>query len=91
MDGTTVERQKLIEAVSTLPDETLLELASFLDYLRYKSVHLREPDSNASGFLLAVAGLGNSGQNDVSERDEEILHNEIDPVYGWNLKQRNHA
>ncbi|BAZ53339.1 hypothetical protein NIES4103_60130 [Nostoc sp. NIES-4103] len=91
MDGTTVERQKLIEAVSTLPDEALPELASFVDYLRYKSDHLRQPDSNASGFLLAIAGLGNSGQNDVSERDEEILRNEIDPVYGWNLKPSNPA
>ncbi|MBH8573615.1 hypothetical protein I8752_11425 [Nostocaceae cyanobacterium CENA369] len=89
MDGNTVERQKLIETVSTLPDEVLLELASFLDYLRYKSVHLKEPDKNASGFLLAVAGLGNSGQHDISERDEEILRNEIDPVSGWNLKPSN--
>lgn len=86
MDGTTVERQKLIEAVSTLPDEVLLELASFLDYLRYKSVQQKEPDNKASSFLLSVAGLGNSSQHDVSERDEEILRNEIDPVYGWNLK-----
>lgn len=86
MDGTTVERQKLIEAVSTLPDEALLELASFLDYLRYKSVQRREPNNNTPNFLLAIAGLGNSGQQDVSERDEEILGNEIDPLYGWNLK-----
>ncbi|RUR74490.1 hypothetical protein ACF3DV_12110 [Chlorogloeopsis fritschii PCC 9212] len=89
MDGTNtnVERQKLIEVISTLPDEVLLELASFVDYLRYKSIHLKEPENkNASGFLLAVAGLGNSGEHDISERDEEILRNEIDPVYGWNLK-----
>jgi hypothetical protein len=85
MDGTAVERQKIIEAVGTLPDEALLELASFLDYLRYKSAQRRELNNNA-GFLVAVAGLGNSGQEDVSERDEEILRNEIDPVYGWNIK-----
>ncbi|MBH8566509.1 hypothetical protein I8748_30890 [Nostoc sp. CENA67] len=91
MDGTTVDRQKLIEAVSTLPDEALPELASFVDYLRYKSVQLREPESNGRGFLLAIAGLGNSGQNDVSERDEDILGNEIDPVYGWNFKPSNPA
>ena len=36
MNGTTVERQKLIEAANTLPDEVVLELAHFLDYLRYK-------------------------------------------------------
>lgn len=86
MDKTTVERQKLIEAVSTLPDEALFELASFLDYLQYKSVQQRELNNNAASFLLAVASLGNSGQQDVSERDEEILRNEIDPMYGWNSK-----
>lgn len=86
MDGTTVERQKLIDVVSTLPDEALFELASFLDYLRYKSVQRREPDNYAANFLVAVAGLGNSGQEDVSDRDEEILGSEIDPVYGWSSK-----
>jgi hypothetical protein len=86
MERTTVERQKLIEAVSTLPDEVLFELASFLDYLSHKSLQRRTPTSNAANFLFAVAGLGSSGQSDISERDEEILRNEIDPVYGWNLK-----
>jgi hypothetical protein len=86
MDRATVERQKLIEAVGNLPDEVLIELASFLDYLRYKSILRRDSIHNVPNFLTAVAGLGNSGQSDVSERDEEILRNEIDPVYGWNLK-----
>ncbi|MCL6435162.1 MAG: hypothetical protein K6T90_13290 [Leptolyngbyaceae cyanobacterium HOT.MB2.61] len=86
MDGIVPERQKLIEAVNTLPDEALLELASFLDYLRYKSIQRRDPDNNAANFLVAVAGLGNSGQHDVSDRDEEILDSEIDPVYGWSRK-----
>ena len=86
MDGTTVERQKLIDTISALPDDALLELASFLDYLRYKSLQKRDFSHNAHNFLIAVAGLGNSGQPDVSERDEEILRHEIDPVYGWNLK-----
>jgi hypothetical protein len=36
MDGSTVERQQLLEVVSDLPEEALVELASFLDYLRYK-------------------------------------------------------
>lgn len=91
MDGTIVERQKLIEAVSTLPDEALFELASFLDYLSYKSLQQRTPTRNATNFLFAVAGLGSSGQSDISERDEEILRNEIDPVYGWNLQPNDPA
>lgn len=89
MDGSTVERQKLIEAVSTLPEGALLELASFLDYLRYKSTQHKETNNQSASFLVAVAGLGNSGQQDVSERDEEILRNEIDPVYGWSSSPSN--
>jgi hypothetical protein len=72
--ASTVERQELIEAVSHLPDEALLELASFLDYLRYKSAQQKQPNDSTASFLIAVAGLGNSGQEDTSERDEEILH-----------------
>jgi hypothetical protein len=34
---------------------------------------------------LTVAGLGSSGKNDISDSDEEILRNEIDPVDGWKL------
>jgi hypothetical protein len=86
MDRSTVERQQILEAVSALPDEALVELASFLDYLRYKSAQHREVSNNSASFLVAVAGIGNSGQQDVSERDEEILRNEIDPVYGWSSK-----
>jgi hypothetical protein len=87
VNGPTLKRQKLIEAVSTLPDAALSELANFLDYLRYKSVHQKEVNNNgAADFLISVSGLGNSGQQDISERDEEILGNEINPVYGWDLK-----
>jgi hypothetical protein len=70
MERTAVDRQELIETVSTLPDEVLLELANFLDYLRYKSVQPKNSDSNASSFLLAIAGLGNSSQTDISEQNE---------------------
>lgn len=86
MNKTTVERQKLVEAVNTLPNEVLPELASFLDYLRYKSTQQRESDRNATNFLVLVAGLGNSGQHDISERNEEILRNEIDSISGWSSK-----
>lgn len=91
MDRSTVERQQILEAVSALPEEALVELASFLGYLRYKSFQRREVNNRSANFLVAVAGLGNSGQQNVSERDEEILRSEIDPVYGWNLKPSNPA
>ena len=81
MSKTTVERQDLVEVITALPDEVLLELANFLDYLRYKSSQDKKPDLCQQNVLLSVAGLGQSGQQDVSERDEEILLNEIDPVY----------
>lgn len=89
MDRTTVERQQLLETVGTLPEEALSELASFLDYLRYKATQHREVSNHSANFLVAVSSLGNSGQQDVSERDEEILRNEIDPVYGWSSKPSN--
>lgn len=34
-------------------------------------------------FLLSIAGQGRSGESDVSERDEEILADEVDPIRGW--------
>ena len=89
MERTTVERQKLIETIDTLPDEALFELANFLGYLRYKSVQREELNNHPTNFLVEVAGLGKSEQQGVSERDEEILRNEIDSVYGWNLKSSN--
>jgi len=89
MDISTVERQKLLEVVSDLPEEVLVELASFLDYLRYKSAQRREIDNHSASFLAAVASLGNSGQQDVSERDEEILRHEIDSIRGWDSKPSN--
>ncbi|MDX2240529.1 MAG: hypothetical protein NW224_07600 [Leptolyngbyaceae cyanobacterium bins.302] len=57
-----------------------------MDYLHYKSFQPKEPAKNTANFLLTVAGLGKSSQEDISERNEEILRREIDPVYGWNLK-----
>ena len=91
MNSSMTERQQLIEAVNNLPNEVLFELASFLDYLRYKTLQHRDIDisSSQSNFLISVTGLGHSAQQDISERDEEILRTETDPVHGWNLKPSN--
>lgn len=83
MNSPVRERQQLIETVSNLPDEALFELASFLDYLSYKTLKRKEKNSSQSNFLASITGLGQSGQTDVSERDEEILSNEVDPIHGW--------
>ena len=88
MNNPTIERQQLIEAVRSLPDEVLFELASFLDYLRYRA--LQQKDTNSPpNFLTSVTGLGDSGQQNIAEQDEEILRTEIDPIHGWNLKPSN--
>lgn len=36
-------------------------------------------------FLMSIAGQGRSNEDDVSERDEEILKSEIDPIRGWHV------
>lgn len=40
-------------------------------------------------FLYAIAGIGSSDEDDVSERDEEILESEVDPIRGWRLDDSN--
>lgn len=83
MSHPTVERQNLIEAVQSLPDEVLIELSSYVEYLRYKTVKPSIAEPPKQNFLLTIAGLGQSGQSNISDSDEEILRNEIDPIYGW--------
>jgi hypothetical protein len=85
MSNATEERQNLIEAVNALPDEALTELVSFVEYLRYKTLQPENSQPRKQNFLLTVAGLGSSGQDDISDSDEEILGNEIDPIDGWKL------
>jgi hypothetical protein len=68
-----IERQQIIEFINNLPDNNLVELAMFIDYLRYKSTQSQERQESNSSFLLSIAGLGASGKTDISERDEEIL------------------
>ncbi|MBN3938721.1 DUF2281 domain-containing protein [Nostoc sp. NMS9] len=86
MDTLTTDRQTLIEAINALPDEKLIELANFVEYLQYKSIRQKEVNNHGSSFLMSIAGLGASAETDVSEQDEDILKNEIDFVRGWGLK-----
>jgi len=73
MSSSAVNRQTLLESVNLLPDDLLLELASFIDYLRYKSTQ-PVPEENASAsFLSSITGLGASGEGNLSDRDEEVL------------------
>jgi hypothetical protein len=75
-----IERKQLIKFINELPDENLAELAIFIDYLRYKSTQAQEIQETDSSFLMSIAGLGTSGETDISERDEEILQTEINSI-----------
>jgi hypothetical protein len=95
METVTPIRQKLIKAINELPAEALPELVNFIEYLRFKVsppvalVETQMQASSGSTFLVSIAGLGASEEDDISERDEEILASEIDPIRGWGLKQDN--
>lgn len=92
MDRPNAKRQKVIEAVNRLSDDALSELSVFVDHLSEKSTQ-NDGENNAHGasFLRAIAGLGASGQTDISERDEEILSQEVDSISGWNLDSTHHS
>jgi hypothetical protein len=77
-------RQQIIEVIDNLPEDAFSELVSFIGYLRYKAVETKtQPPHNS--FLLSIVGLGASTEKDVSERDEEILANEVNPIRGWSI------
>jgi len=84
MNTLALTRQQLVATLNKLPAEVLPELANFLTYLQFKTAStLRsKPDGTGTGFLLAIAGIGTGGEN-LSEQDEEILTQEIDPIRGW--------
>lgn len=91
MSNTNITHKELVEAIKDLPPDSLFELAAFIEYLHYKTLRKSELSEQTtslkgSSFLLAVAGLGRSGQDDLSEQDEDILASEIDPIRGWGLK-----
>ncbi len=70
MNTVMVQRQQLAEAIATLPDEAVLELAKFLDYLQYKlSSAPSAPISQASEWshvriLANIAALPLEGKKD---------------------------
>ena len=77
-------RQQLSQAIDELPSEVLPELANFIEYLRFKATTSSINNEQEGGnFLMAISGLGESDETDLSERDEEILAQEIDPIRGF--------
>jgi hypothetical protein len=84
--GIQIHDEKLVEQIERLarqeqcPEEQVVA----------RAIRLYERESQAargSAFLLSIAKLGNSGQGDIAERDEEILSSEIDSIRGWTLKR----
>ncbi|HEY84965.1 MAG TPA: hypothetical protein G4N96_07645 [Chloroflexi bacterium] len=55
------------------------------DALRLYTTQPRK--TSGVSFLLSIAGQGDSGVNDVSMRDEEILATEVDPARGWRVER----
>ena len=76
LDEKLVEQIERIARQERCPEEQVVA----------RAIHLYEKEArvtNASAFLLSIAKLGKSGQEDTAERDEEILASEIDPIRGW--------
>lgn len=87
MINSTVDREQLLTLINDLPDELLAEVANYADYLQSKTI-ISNQTNQSSNFLLSIAGLGSSEEKNVSDRQEEILANEIDPITGWSLNSR---
>ena len=92
MNTLTPDRGQLIKAINKLPVDVLPELADYLAYLQFKIKSVAKPEKakQKSEFLLSIAGLGEA-EEDLSERDEEILSEEIDPVRGWSFNREEQA
>ena len=84
MNTLTPTRQQIIELLDNLPEDTFSELVSFIGYLRYKTVETKTEIPHNS-FLLSIVGLGASNEKDISDRDEEILASEVNPIRGWSI------
>jgi hypothetical protein len=48
-----------------------------------EAYEIKDSATSTQSFLLAISDLGTSGQEDVAERDEDILAAEIDLLTGW--------
>ena len=70
--------EKLIQQIERLAQQERRQQVEIIA----RALHLYEERLEAtdtSPFLLAIAGLGSSGQEDIAEHDEEIVAAEIDP------------
>jgi hypothetical protein len=73
MSSPTVDQQALLESVNTLPDSLLPELASFIDYLSYKSAQPIAEENASVSFLRSISGLGSSHEGKMEDKWSESL------------------
>lgn len=89
MNPITPISQQLSQAIDSLPEDALLELANFLEYLRLKFINSsvnQEQDKNDC--LQAIASLGKRNETGLSERGEEFLTQEIEQIKEFSDNQR---
>jgi hypothetical protein len=74
-----------IEELADKEKRTSSEIVA--DALQLYKAQMHEAQKKLSDieFLYAIAGIGTSEEDDVSERDEEILAAEVDPIRGWHV------
>jgi hypothetical protein len=81
MNTVATKRQQLAESITTLPDEAVLELASFVDYLKYKlsaSASDHASPAPSAKILATIAALPLEGKTDeFSGRDhDQVLYSQ---------------
>jgi predicted transcriptional regulator len=70
--------EELADRENRTPSEVVADAIELYDSQKKKKIPGVE-------FLMSIAGQGSSNEDDVSERDEEILESEVDPIRGWRL------
>ena len=83
-----IENPTLIEQIKQIatsekqtPEQVIAEA------IRFYAAHAQKVPGIS--FLRSIAGQGASTETDVSQRDEEILASEIDPIRGWAVQRDN--
>ena len=92
---TTYELQtELIEEIRLIPADKLPELTRFIRFFRLgveaqaergEAVQAEPANVKKPHNLASLAGIVSGGPPDVSERMEEILMEDIDPVSGFSV------
>lgn len=84
--------EALAEAIASLDLEEMRQLQTIIEQkLSNQEASSENHRKSGTEFLMSIANLGSSNVGDISERDEEILRDEIDPIHGWSIKPSQHS